>query len=125
MDAFQHVNNIVYFRYFESARLAYFTAAGGMQQTAESGGGPILASASCRFRMPLTYPDTVSVGARVTDIGSDRFEMEYLLASHNTSKVAAEGQGMIVWFDYARNTKASLPGKLVERLKEIEEKANE
>ena len=125
MDAFQHVNNIVYFRYFESARLAYFTAAGGMQLTAESGGGPILASASCRFRMPLTYPDTVSVGARVTDIGSDRFEMEYLLASHNTGKVAAEGQGMIVWFDYARNTKASLPGKLVERLKEIEEKANE
>ncbi len=120
MDSFQHVNNIVYFRYFESARIAYFTNAGGMEFMTESGSGPILASTSCRFRMPLTYPDTVSVGARVTDLGADRFDMAYLAASHNAGKVAAEGTGTIVWFDYAANTKAELPQELVERLQTIE-----
>ena len=122
MDSFQHVNNIIYFRYFESARLAYFTEAGSMELVAKSGSGPILASTSCRFRLPLTYPDTVSVGARVTDIGTDRFEMRYLVASHNAGKVAAEGTGMIVWFDYEANTKTALPQRLIDRIQQIEEK---
>ncbi len=122
MDSFQHVNNIVYFRYFESARLTYFTQAGGMELMAASDSGPILASTTCRFRLPLTYPDTVSVGARVTDIGTDRFEMGYLVASHNAGKVAAEGTGLIVWFDYKTKTKAELPQELVERLQKIEGK---
>ena len=77
---------------------------------------------NCRFRLPLTYPDTVSVGARVTDIGTDRFEMGYLVASHNAGKVAAEGTGLIVWFDYKTKTKAELPQELVERLQKIEGK---
>ena len=124
MDSFQHVNNVVYFRYFESARLAYFAEAGGMELIAESGSGPILASTSCRFRLPLTYPDTVSVAARITDIGNDRFEMGYLAASHNAGKVAAEGAGLIVWFDYETNTKAALPEKLIERFQEIEGRRN-
>ncbi len=122
MDSFQHVNNIVYFRYFESARLTYFTQAGGMELMAASDSGPILASTTCRFRLPLTYPDTVSIGARVTNIDTDRFEMGYLVASHNAGKVAAEGTGLIVWFDYKTKTKAELPQELVERLQKIEGK---
>ena len=75
MDAFQHVNNIVYFRYFESGRIAYLERTGLMAAMTEHGVGPILASASCKFKFPLTYPDRVLVGVRVGDIGADRFAM--------------------------------------------------
>jgi len=57
MDAFGHVNNIVYFRYFESARLAYFYKLDLIDMMTKTGIGPILASTSCRFKIPLTYPD--------------------------------------------------------------------
>ncbi|MGZ6208377.1 MAG: acyl-CoA thioesterase, partial [Syntrophales bacterium] len=59
MDAMNHVNNIVYFRYFESARIAYFEKADMFSYMTETGIGPILATISCKFKIPLSYPDKV------------------------------------------------------------------
>ena len=109
MDYFRHVNNTVFFRYFESARIAYLDRIGFREERAEGGLGPILASTHARFRRPLTYPDTVRVGARTTDVGEDRFTMEYRLVSESQGAVAAEGGGVLVSFDYASGRKAPLP----------------
>jgi acyl-CoA thioester hydrolase len=120
MDAFGHVNNIVYFRYFESARIAYLERIRGIEHMKETGIGPILASTHCRFRAPLTYPDTVSVGTRIHSIEGDRFTMDYCVVSHNLEKVAAEGDGLVVIFDYAQNKKTALPDVLRQRIEEVE-----
>ena len=69
MDAFQHVNNVVYFRYFETGRIAYFERTVMRSAMNTTGLGPILATASCKFKFPLTYPDTVLVGVRVGGSG--------------------------------------------------------
>src|SRR5688572_21896436 len=79
MDYFRHVNNIVFFRYFESARIEYLDRIGFREIGAEGAVGPILAATACRFRRPLTWPDTVRVGARVSAVAEDRFDMEYRL----------------------------------------------
>ena len=68
-DAFGHVNNTVYFRWFESARIAYFLRIGLRTLQADERVGPILASSSCEYRKSITFPDTVRVGVRVTRIG--------------------------------------------------------
>lgn len=73
MDAYGHVNNTVYFRLFESARIEYLRAIEFTAGGSDGGVGLILASTHCRFRRPLAYPDTVRVGARTVDIGDDRF----------------------------------------------------
>jgi len=86
MDALGHVNNTVYFRYFESARVAYLTKINFIDPAANSGIGSILASTQCDFRKALAYPDTVAIGARVTEISADRFTMEYRLVSHRLQK---------------------------------------
>lgn len=109
MDYFRHVNNTVFFRYFESARIAYLDRIGFREERAEGGMGPILASTHARFRRPLTYPDTVRVGARATAVEEDRFTMEYRLVSVAQVAVAAEGGGVLVSFDYAAGCKAPLP----------------
>ncbi|HEX2189781.1 MAG TPA: thioesterase family protein [Longimicrobiaceae bacterium] len=109
MDYFRHVNNTVFFRYFESARIAYLERIGFREEGAAEGRGPILASTHARFRRPLTYPDTVRVGARTTELGDDRFTMEYRLVSEAQGAVAAEGGGVLVSFDYAAGRKAPLP----------------
>lgn len=120
MDAFGHVNNVCYFRYFESARIAYFEAVGYMELMHATGVGPILAATDCRFRLPLEYPDNVGVGARVTEIGADGFEMRYVVVSHRRGRVAAEGSGRIVSYDYRNNCKAPLQPELVDRLRQLE-----
>lgn len=120
MDSLQHVNNIIYFRYFESARMAYFQKLDIWEYMNETGIGPILASTQCRFRIPLSYPDTVSVGARITRVEEDRFLMEYTVVSHQQQKIAAEGEGVIVSYDYREKKKAPLPEEIRERIQALE-----
>ncbi len=120
MDSLGHVNNIVYFRYFESARMAYFDKMELWGYMEETGIGPILASTQCRFRLPLEYPDTVSVGARVSEVGEDRFPMEYLIVSHRHGQVAAEGVGLIVTYDYREKKKAALTDEIRKRIQQVE-----
>jgi acyl-CoA thioester hydrolase len=120
MDAFQHVNNVVYFRYFESARIAYFEKLDVMDLMNRTGIGPILATTSCRFRAPLTYPDKVLIGAKVTNIEQDRFTMNHLVVSKRLQKVAAEGDGLIVAFNYRENKKATISDELKQRIQDVE-----
>ena len=120
MDSFQHVNNVVYFRYFETARMAYFERMDFTAFMERTGIGPILHSANCRFRIPLTYPDTVSVGTRSVNIEADRFTMEFQVFSHEHQKVAAEGSGVIVTFDYKNGKKAAIPDEIKNFIDQIE-----
>jgi acyl-CoA thioester hydrolase len=122
MDAFQHVNNIVYFRYFESARIAYFDEAGLMEQMQRSGVGPILGSAQCKFKFPLTYPDRILVGTRVGEMGEDRFTMYFRVVSTRHNRIAADGDGVIVSYNYAENRKASIPAEVRARIEALEQR---
>jgi acyl-CoA thioester hydrolase len=124
MDAFGHVNNIIFFRYFESARIAYLDAIGFRGDAGAGGVGPILASTHCRFRRPLAYPDTVRVGARSTEVGSDRFTMAYVIVSEALGEAAAEGGGVIVAYDYASGRKTMLPDDVRLRIADLEHTAD-
>lgn len=117
LDAFGHVNNTVFFRFFESARIAWFERVGFLG--ADGGVGPILHSTQCRFRLPLGYPDTLRVGARVAAIEKDRFNMEYCIVSEKLGTVAGEGSGMIVAYDYAKKAKADVPPAVAERIRAL------
>src|SRR4051794_37686910 len=81
MDSFKHVNNTVFFRWFESARIAYWGRIGVDAMMRDTRVGPILASVSCDYRRQVTYPDTVHVGAKVVRVGRSSVGMEYAVAS--------------------------------------------
>ena len=120
MDAFQHVNNVVYFRYFESARVHYFARTSLLADMKATGIGPIVHSQSCRYRFPLTYPDHIQVGVRIAGLGEDRFLFRYRLVSVRHQRLAAEGETLVVVFDYRRNRKAPLPRSLIDAVTRIE-----
>src|SRR5262245_13127504 len=102
MDAYRHVNNIVYFRYFESSRLEYFQRVGWFEYEQRTGIGPILAATSARFRKALSYPDTILVGARVVAVGADRFTLQHRIVSRKLNALSTEGEGTVVSFHYGR-----------------------
>lgn len=123
MDAFQHVNNVVYFRYFESARISYFEKIDFIKFMKNSGVGPILASTKCSYKIPLTYPDIITVGTKVETMKNDRFTMKYEIISHNHKKTAAIGEGVIVTFNYRENTKIKIPSEIRKRIMNLEKEA--
>ena len=111
MDAFGHVNNTVYFRYFESARIQYFEDLKLEGFMKEGGIGPILAHTSCQFLKPLTFPDEILVGTKVLSVGRSSFIMEHKIVSDRLGEVA-KGEAVVVMVDYVKGEKVMLPDEL-------------
>jgi acyl-CoA thioester hydrolase len=119
-DAFGHVNNTVYLRWCETVRVEYFARIGLWPPLPPAGVGPILAGISCDYRIPLTYPDTVRVGARVTRIGVSSFRMEHRIVSETLDAVAAEANSTIVVFDYGARKSTPMPDAVREAIGRLE-----
>ena len=115
MDAFGHVNNVVYLRWFESARIAWFERV-GISDRRDGGIGPILASTHCQYLRPLAYPDTILAEATVTRLGRSSFDMAHRIVRKATGEVAAQGGGVLVMFDYASGKSAPIDAALRERM---------
>ncbi len=116
MDALQHVNNVVYFRYFETARIAFFQALNLMDALQQAGIAPVLSETRARYRRPVTYPDSLLVGARITRLGEDRLTMEYAVFSQQQQTVTTLGEAEIVAFDARAGGKCAIPDALREQL---------
>jgi len=125
MDALGHLNNVVYFRYLETARVAHLRALAfddlrsiPRPDGGQNGGriGFILQAAAARFRKPLIFPDTLRVTSRLRSIEADRFTLEHEIISTSQQLVAAVGEGTIVTYDYTKGTKVLIPDVLRERL---------
>ena len=119
MDAFKHVNNTLFFRYFETARIKYFEKAGFLETMEKDSIGPILASISAKFIKPLFYPDTVTVGSRVTSIEPTQFMMEYIIESKSKG-IAALGESKMVVYDYKSSRRTALPDIVRNKIREID-----
>ncbi|HOG82507.1 MAG TPA: thioesterase family protein [Smithellaceae bacterium] len=120
MDAMGHVNNIIYFRYFETVRIEYFNRLNMMGYQNQWGIGPILASTECRFKMPLQYPDTVIAGTKILSMEEDKFVMGYEVFSTKHKRIAADGEGVVVTYDYRNNKKVPIPDDLRVKIMELE-----
>lgn len=123
MDAFQHLNNVQYFRMFEDARIAYFETMGiydAGDPEPMSGIGPILGETSCKFIAPVTYPDRLFIGARTANIAEDRFFQKYAIFSDQLQRIAAVGDSTVVTFDYDTGKKTDVPDSWRRAIEELE-----
>ena len=92
MDAFGHVNNVMYYRYIESARIRYMDQLNIFQQDVYT----VVASNPCKYIRPVFYPDQLKIGVRVEEIRNSAFRMSYLLCSEVQQTVVALGEAVIV-----------------------------
>lgn len=107
-DLFGHVNNIVYFRYFESVRMHYLERIGVLRSHAESGVGVILASTTCDFKRSVTWPQRLDVRTGTSRIGRTSFVMDYRITDEQGATVAT-GSSVQVMYDYRRAEKVPVP----------------
>jgi acyl-CoA thioester hydrolase len=123
MDMHNHVNNVWFFRYIENARIAYYEKIKKYEFEKETGISFILASATCQYLSPLTYPDTVIAGAQMETIDKNSAVLGYRLVSNKNKKLAAKAQTTIVSYDFTKNNKVLFPDELKRRIMKLENKA--
>jgi acyl-CoA thioester hydrolase len=111
MDMMGHVNNTVYFRYIESARIAWLEEAGGAPDPA--GIGPVIVNAHCSFLKQLKYPGEIEVTTYVGPPGRSSFEVSHEIrlvgADGQPGAIHAEGGAKIVWINFAAEKSVPLP----------------
>ena len=122
-DAFGHVNNTVYFRWFETCRIVYLDRSGLDAWYRREQVGPILAAITCQYRRPVEYPDTVMIGARVTRLGRSSFDMEHKLYSEAQKSIVAEGTSTIVVYNYKTARSHPIPDDVRQTIEKLEGRA--
>jgi acyl-CoA thioester hydrolase len=118
MDMMGHVNNTVYFRYIESARIAWLEEAGGVPDPA--GIGPVIVNAHCSFLKQLKYPGEIEVSTYVSPPGRSSFEVSHEIRlvgpDGQAGAIHAEGGAKVVWVDIAAEKSVPLPDVIRELL---------
>lgn len=113
MDAMGHVNNAVYFRYMETARIEWLYSVGGAPNPA--GCGPVIVNAFCNFIRQLEYPGDVRVKHYVNNPGRSSFDTYITLErSDQPGQIYAEGGATTVWTDFQAQKSAPMPDWLRE-----------
>ena len=119
-DMFGHVNNTVFFRWFESARIEYLNRIGLSDLKQREQVGPILAAIGCNYRRQLTFPDTVDIGSRVTRIGRTSVTMSHAVWSQRQQALVADGDSTVVVFDYRTQRPVPVPDSIRQAIEKLE-----
>ena len=113
MDALAHVNNTVFLRWFESARILWWERLGFSERPHAAGIGPILARTAIDYRRPVTYPDTIEICVKTLRVGGKSATLGYQVRSSTQGgAVVAEGETVLVLFDYGRQTTVPIDQEL-------------
>lgn len=110
-DAFGHLNNVAYFRYFESVRMHYLERIGVLRSHDEEGIGVLLATTTCDFLRPVKWPAKLTAHTGCTHVGNTSFTLEYVITDEQGEAVA-RGTSVQVMFDYTRATKVPVPAAI-------------
>ena len=108
MDVNGHVNNVCFFTYFECARLAWLDAVRARGE--RNGQGSVVAKATCNYRMPIPYPESVLINLYTGAPGRSSYTTYYdLLSAANPSVKYGDGTAVMVWVDRTTGKSQPLP----------------
>lgn len=117
LDAMRHLNNVVFLRYFETARIAYLgTLTPGHDPSDPEGGGFGFIFAECHitYRSPAHFDEEMAITCSVGEVRRSAFRVDFRMAVGD--RLTADGYGWLVGYDYAAQRSARLPEALRERL---------
>ena len=121
LDIFNHVNNVMYFKYIQAARVNYWETIGLGGMISEDGIGPMLASTGCQFRKPLFYPGKVTIRSRIEFIKTTSFGIHHVLVNEK-DEIVAEAHDVVVMYNFKKAEKTPFPESLKLKVEQLEGK---
>jgi acyl-CoA thioester hydrolase len=119
MDAMGHVNNAVYFRFMEQARISWFERL-VPEEDAWHSTGIVIANCSCNYRRAITYPGTVEVKLYVGAPGGASVPTTYELRVDADPEPYADGAAVVVFIDMQTQKSRRIPEAIRARLARAE-----
>ncbi|WP_332605856.1 acyl-CoA thioesterase [Acinetobacter sp. ESBL14] len=116
MDAFGHVNNVQYYRYIESARIAYLMTLNIFDQEILT----VVASSQCKYLSPVFYPDVLHIGARIEELRNSAFRMHYVLWSETQQQIVATAEAVMVCVDKNTSKKLNISDEIRQHIIQLE-----
>ncbi|HEX6459954.1 MAG TPA: thioesterase family protein [Thermoleophilaceae bacterium] len=117
LDAMQHMNNVEYLRFFETARIDYLM---GILPEHNPGSrrqfGFIFAECHIAYRSPAHFGEEIRTFIWPTDLRRSSVRLEFAMRSESDGRSLAEGYGVLVGYDYAAGESRAVPDELRERL---------
>lgn len=110
-DAYGHVNNVVYYSYFDTAVNEYLIGQGALDIGKSEVIG-LVVETQCRYFSPVAFPDTIHVGVRVAHMGNSSVRYELGIFRNDDDVAAAQGHFVHVYVDRASNRPTPLPQAL-------------
>jgi acyl-CoA thioester hydrolase len=107
-DAYRHVNNVVYYGFFDTAVNRLLIEAGALDLEASPAVG-LVVETQCRYFAPISFPDRVSVGLRVAHLGTSSVRYELAVFRNGDQQAAAAGHFVHVYVDRASNRPVPVP----------------
>jgi len=111
MDAYGHINNVLYIRYLEEARVQLLIKLGASLEGAAQ--APVIINVGYTFLRPLVYPDNIRIDCFVAEPGRSSFMIYYhVYAQSNPEVRVGEGSSKVVWMDHASGRSVTLPDSI-------------
>lgn len=110
-DVYGHVNNVVYYAYFDTVVNRYLIERGALDIHAGTTIG-LVVETHCRYFAPISFPDVVHAGLRVARIGTSSVRYEIGLFGNDSATAAAEGHFVHVYVDRESRRPVPLPAPL-------------
>ena len=117
-DAYGHVNNVVYYSYFDTVVNTYLIREGVLDPATSPVIG-LVVETGCKYFESLTYPETVTAGLRVARLGRSSVRYEIALFGEGSDTAAAQGHFVHVYVDRETRRPVELPRDLREALSRI------
>jgi acyl-CoA thioester hydrolase len=114
-DVYGHVNNVVYYGYFDSAVNAYLIEQGGLDIHEGEVVGFVVSS-SCDYFASIAFPERIEVGLRVGKLGNSSVQYELAIFKQGEEQACAAGRFVHVFVDRASNRPVSIPPALREAM---------
>lgn len=118
-DAFRHVNNAVYFTYFEQARLVLGETLGLRRTLEDAGVSLILVHTSCDYKAQVVFGDQLEIQVGITGIGNRSFTSRFDARRVRDDALVATGKSVQAVFDYGTGRTAPIPAALREKLEAL------
>ena len=97
-DVYGHVNNVVYYSYFDTVVNGYLISSGALDIEKSRVIG-LVVETQCRYFKPITFPDTVHAGLRVARLGTSSVRYEIGIFRNDEDAAAAQGYFVHVYVD--------------------------
>ena len=111
-DVFGHVNNVVYYSYFDTAVNAFLIEHGVLDLQRSTIVG-LVAETQCRYYSSIAFPDTVYVGLRLAHLGTSSIRYEVGIFRNDDLTASAQGYFVHVYVDRETNRPVPMPAALV------------